>query len=77
MTKTAFDRGIGWGCLMVAVGFRGGDGQKQGGGKVVGENRQGHRCNNQIKVMAVAAGGSCGGGGGGSGSGGGSGIKRQ
>jgi hypothetical protein len=40
---------------MVAVGFSGGDGQQQGSGKVAGEKRQGHRCNNQIKVTAVVA----------------------
>jgi hypothetical protein len=40
---------------MVAVGFRGKDGQQQGSGKVVGGKRQEHRHNNQIEVMAVAA----------------------
>jgi hypothetical protein len=34
--KTALDEGIGWGHLMVAVGFSGGDEQQQGGGKVAG-----------------------------------------
>jgi hypothetical protein len=53
-TKKAFNRGIGWGHCMVAVGFSGGDGQQQGGGNVAGGKRQGHSCNNQIEVTAVA-----------------------
>jgi hypothetical protein len=38
---------------MVVVGFSGGNGRQQGGGKVAGEKRQGHRCNNQIEVTAA------------------------
>jgi hypothetical protein len=55
MTKTAFNGGIGWGRSMAAVGFSGGDGQQQGGGKVAREKRRGHRHNNEIKVTAVVA----------------------
>jgi hypothetical protein len=54
MTKKVFNGGIRWGHCMVAVGFSGEDRQQQGKGKVVGEKRQGYRCNNQIKVTAAA-----------------------
>jgi hypothetical protein len=40
---------------MMVVGFSGGDRGQQGICKVAGEKRRGHRRNNQIKVIAVAA----------------------
>jgi hypothetical protein len=53
--KKAFNGGIGCGHLMVVVGFSGKDGHQQGGGKVAGKNRQGHRRYNQIEVTVMVA----------------------